>query len=193
MDRLPTSRGSTPKHALAERLRCGEAPLRAFVAAALSLVGIAALTLHIDAAAAELKLLPPDEAFRFAARALDTRTLEANYTIAPGYYMYRDKMRFAVEPETPALGDAVLPPGKIKTDEFFGRVETYRDRVVVRLPLAAAAPGRTITLRAESQGCADAGVCYPPHTQRVALPVPSADGKPGPLVEVNVPKKPWFR
>ena len=182
-----------PKPGPAERLRRRPRRAGASVAAALALVGGLALIPHIGAAAAELKLLPPDEAFRFAARALDTRTLEANFTIAPGYYMYRDKMRFAVEPESSALGEAALPPGKTKVDEFFGRVETYRDRVVVRLPLVKAAPGQTVTLRAESQGCADAGVCYPPHTQRVALPVPAVDGKPGPLVEVAVPKKPWFR
>ena len=74
----------------------------------------------------------------------------------------------------------------MKDDEFFGRVETYRDRVVVRLPLPRSAAGESITLRANSQGCADAGVCYPPHTQRVTLAVPAVDGKPGPLVEVQL-------
>lgn len=147
---------------------------------------------NIGARAAELKLLPPDEAFRFAARALDTRTLEANFTVARGYYLYRDKMSFAVEPSGTVL-EAALPPGKIKDDEFFGRVQTYRDRVVVRLPMSNAAAGQSITLRADSQGCADAGVCYPPHTQRVTLAVPATDGKPGPLVEFLPAKKSWFK
>jgi thiol:disulfide interchange protein DsbD len=181
------------KPGFADSLRRRSRRTRTPVAVALALVGIAVLANAGGAAAAEPKLLPPDEAFRFAARALDTRTLEANFSIAPGYYMYRDKMRFALEPDGDALAESALPPGKFKEDAFFGRVETYRDRVVVRLPLAKAAGGRTLTLRAESQGCADAGVCYPPHTQRVALPVPAADGKPGPLVEVAAPKKPWFR
>ena len=178
----------------ADRLRQPSRRVRASVAVALALVGLIVLPSHIGATAAELKLLPPDEAFRFAARALDTRTLEANFIIAPGYYMYRDKMRFVVEREAASvLADAALPPGKLKDDPFFGRVETYRDHVVVRLPMTSPQPGQTLTLRAESQGCADAGVCYPPHTQRVALPVPAADGKPGPLVEAPLPKKSWFR
>jgi thiol:disulfide interchange protein DsbD len=181
------------KAVLAERLRRRPDRARASVAVTVALVGLTALLPHIGTSAAELKLLPPDEAFRFAARALDTRTIEANFRIAPGYYMYRDKMRFAVEPDATLLGDAALPPGQVKDDEFFGRVETYRDRVVVRLPMANPQPGRTVTLRAESQGCADAGVCYPPHTQRVTLVVPGADGKPGALVEAPVPKKSWFR
>jgi len=182
-----------PKAVPADRLRRRPRAARASVAAALALVGLASLTTHIGALAEELKLLPPDEAFRFAARALDTRTLEANFSIAKGYYLYRDKLRFAIEPEAMSLGDVALPGGKVKDDPFFGRVETYRDRVVIRLPMGSAVPAKSITLRAESQGCADAGVCYPPHTQRVTLAVPPADGKPGPLVEAAVPKKSWFR
>lgn len=150
------------------------------------------LTAHIGTQAADLKLLPPDQAFRFSARALDTRTLEANFSIAPGYYLYRDKMSFALEPDPPGLAAPVLPPGTLKEDQFFGRVETYRDRVVVRLPMTGAAPGKSLTLRAESQGCADAGVCYPPQTQRLTLSVPATDGKAGPLVESPVGKR-WFQ
>ena len=107
--------------------------------------------------------------------------------------MYRDKMRFALEPEAGGMADVTLPAGKVKDDPFFGRVETYRDRVVVRLPLQAAHSGKTLTLRAESQGCADAGVCYPPQVQRLSVPVPASDGKPGPLVEAPLPAKSWFR
>ncbi len=155
-------------------------------------VGTVWLVSPIRAGAAEPRLLPPEEAFRFAARALDSRTLEARFTIADGYYLYRDKLRFEVEPESATLAATVLPPGKLKDDEFFGRVETYRDRVVVRLPLDRAGPGQSLTLRADSQGCADAGVCYPPTTQRIVLSIPASDGKPGPLIEAMPEKKRWF-
>jgi thiol:disulfide interchange protein DsbD len=182
-----------PKRACDESVRSRPRAARASVTAAAALVGLAVLVLNIGALAADLKLLPPDEAFRFGARALDTRTLEANFTIANGYYLYRDKMSFTLEPDGTMLAAATLPPGKLKDDEFFGRVQTYRDRVVVRLPMTRAAAGQSITLRAQSQGCADAGVCYPPHTQQVTLAIPAADGKPGPLVEVVPAKKPWFK
>ena len=66
----------------------------------------------------------------------------------------------------------LLPEGKRKHDEFFGDVETYRGRVAVRIPLAAASAGSPLTLKAASQGCADAGVCYPPTIQQVRLTVP---------------------
>ena len=59
-----------------------------------------------------------------------------------------------------------MPPGKVKEDAFFGNVETYRGKIAVRLPLDGAQPGDTVTVKAESQGCADAGVCYPPQVQR---------------------------
>jgi thiol:disulfide interchange protein DsbD len=181
-----------PKPRRLEAARFAGAGVIASIAIAVALVGVTLASLHIGTARAELKLLPPEEAFRFAGRALDTRTLEANFTIAEGYYLYRDKLRFSIDATSAALGPAPLPPGKLKDDEFFGRVETYRDRLVVRLPLAEAAPGKSLTLRADSQGCADAGVCYPPNVQSITLTVPATDGRPGPLIEATPAKKRWF-
>lgn len=182
-----------PRPYPADSVRRPPRGLRASVAGALALVGPALFLIHTGAAQADPKLLPPEQAFRLSARALDTRTLEANFVIASGYYLYRDKIRFALESDGKSLRDTPLPPGKLKDDEFFGRVETYRDRLVVRLPMAEAAPGESVTLRTESQGCADAGVCYPPHVQRITLAVPAVDGKPGALVEAAPAPKSWFR
>ena len=182
-----------PKPGLVDSVRRLRTSRRALVVQVLALVGATGLAWNIGASAADLKLLPPDQAFRFAARALDTRTLEATFGIANGYYLYRDRMSFALESDGLALGATKLPAGKLKDDEFFGRVETYRDRVVIRLPMEKAAPGQSVTLRADSQGCADVGVCYPPHTQRLTVPVPAVDGKPGALVEAVPAKKSWFK
>jgi len=133
--------------------------------------------------AAEPKLLPPEQAFRFSARALDARTLEARFDVAEGYYLYRDKLAFAVVPSDVGAGKPSLPEGKRKHDEFFGDVETYRGLVVVRVPIAQAPPGASITLKADSQGCADAGVCYPPTVQQVKLSLPAEGAGPGPVIE----------
>jgi thiol:disulfide interchange protein DsbD len=140
-----------------------------------------------------VQLLPPEQAFRFSARALDDRTLEARFVIAEGYYLYRDKFKFAVTPEGAALGAPDLPAGKIKTDEFFGKMETYRGTLVVRLPLSGATAGQTVVLAADSQGCADAGVCYPPTRQKLTLALPAAGSGPGALVDATPPKKGWFK
>jgi thiol:disulfide interchange protein DsbD len=144
------------------------------------------------ATAAEPALLPPERAFRLSARALDDHTVEARFAITDGYYLYRDKMHFALAGDAPVPATAELPAGKMKKDEFFGDVETYRGTVVVRLTLANAAPGQSLALTAESQGCADAGVCYPPTQQKLTLALPSAGKGPGPLVEAAPVKKNWF-
>jgi len=130
----------------------------------------------------EPKLLPPEEAFRFSARALDARTIEARFDIADGYYLYRDKFAFETGPDV-GVGAPDLPAGQRKHDAFFGDVETYRGRIVVRVPLSRATPGQSIVLKAASQGCADAGVCYPPSVQQVSLALPAAGAPPGPVVE----------
>ena len=59
--------------------------------------------------------LPPEQAFRFSARAIDAKTIEARWQITDQYYMYRDKFKFAAEGGT--LGTPQYPPGKIKDDE----------------------------------------------------------------------------
>ena len=78
----------------------------------------------------------------------------------------------------PRVGRAVAAEGKVKDDEFFGRVETYRGEVVVKLSLKDPKPGQSIVIAAESQGCADIGVCYPPTTQRVTLSAPDRTAVP---------------
>jgi thiol:disulfide interchange protein DsbD len=135
------------------------------------------------------KLLPPEQAFRLSARVLDAQTIEARFEVADGYYLYRDKMQFRTEPVQAEA--AVLPPGKPRHDAFFGDVETYRGEVLVRVPLEHAAAGEKITLHADSQGCADVGVCYPPNPQQLTLTVPTTAGKPGAFVTPQ--SKGWFK
>ena len=137
------------------------------------------------------KLLEAERAFSFSARPLDASTIEARFAIADGYYLYRDKLRFVLEPV--AAVPPVLPPGKVKQDEFFGKVETYRGKLVVNVLLPTPAPGASVNVAAESQGCADLGVCYPPQVQRVTLTLPALGAGPGPLVEASPARKTWFK
>ena len=133
---------------------------------------ILALLLAISglARAAEPELLEPDQAFRFAARLKDARSIEVSYQIAPGYYMYRDKFRFTLAPAGVKPGEPQLPAGKKHRDEFFGEVETYRGSLSILLPFELADAGvPAIQLAAVSQGCADIGVCYVPHEQKAEL------------------------
>ncbi|BAO31229.1 protein-disulfide reductase DsbD [Sulfuritalea hydrogenivorans] len=126
--------------------------------------------------------LPPEQAFRFSARAIDARTIEARWQITDQYYMYRDKFKFVLEGGT--LGAAKLPPGKIKEDEIFGKVETYRKEVKILLPVEATGP---VTLKAISQGCWDGGICYPPINQEAKLELAAAASTIGSTAPLATP------
>lgn len=124
----------------------------------------------------EPDLLEPERAFQLSARRKDHKTVELQYKIAEGYYMYKDRFKFAVEPTTSAkFGKPVLSKGKMKQDATFGRVEIYRNSVRILLPVASmgksvsAVDSPSLQLTVTSQGCADAGVCYPPLRQTLAL------------------------
>lgn len=126
-------------------------------------------------AANEDELLLPEQAFSLKASVIDANTVRAEWTIARGYYQYRNKFKLQSDTKGVRLGTAVFPKGKIKKDEFFGEVEIYRNKVAVDIPLIrdAGAPA-AIKLTTISQGCADIGVCYPPLTQKIALTLPAA-------------------
>jgi thiol:disulfide interchange protein DsbD len=134
----------------------------------------------------EKDLLPVDDAFALSAVATTPGRIELHWQIADGYYLYRH--RIAVQPADRTRFKASplqLPAGKQKTDEFFGKVETYRHALTAVLTGAADSGVDAIQLQVKYQGCADLGVCYPPQTRTltVALPtdVAAGDGDPGAL------------
>ncbi|HEY6241808.1 MAG TPA: protein-disulfide reductase DsbD [Burkholderiales bacterium] len=130
----------------------------------------------VRAASAE-DLLEPDKAFRFSARTLDAATLEVRYAIADGYYLYRERFRFAAEPSSVALGQPQFSKGQIHEDKFFGKQEIFRKEVSIRLPIEAAGAER-VKLQVTSQGCADVGVCYVPQVQSADLRLASVGSMP---------------
>ncbi len=117
--------------------------------------------------------LEPEKAFRFSARMADAGTLEARWQIADGYYMYRDKFKFSADLPEVKLGEPRYPKGKVKDDEIFGKVETYRGELKILIPVEGPA-GIAFRLKTSSQGCADLGVCYPPLPQQAALTLAAA-------------------
>src|SRR5690606_9450070 len=111
--------------------------------------------------------LPPEKAFALSAELVAPDTLELTYQIAPGYYMYHEQFGFESDPPG-VVGRPELPRGQVIFDPIFEKdLETHRDRISIRVPLHGAPDA--VTLLATSQGCADAGLCYPPLTQKVAL------------------------
>jgi thiol:disulfide interchange protein DsbD len=122
--------------------------------------------------------MPPEQAFAMTARALDAQTVEIRFDIANDYYLYGSKFRFAAEPATVTLGEVERPPGKIKNDEFFGEVETYRGKLNMLLPVTPPEGVTRFRLTVTSQGCWDGGICYPPTAQvaDIDLATPAAGG-----------------
>lgn len=111
-------------------------------------------------------LLSADAAFRVIAVTRDSNAITVSWLIEPGYYLYRQRIGVeAVEPGI-KLAAPLLPAGIAQHDEHFGDVEIYKGSLELRLPLKAGAPVPK-QLRLRWQGCAEAGVCYPPVTRVV--------------------------
>ncbi len=103
--------------------------------------------------------LDPEQAFKLTLSAVDGQTLQAQFEIAPGYYMYREQ--FAVLADGASLGALAVPKGKIKFDETFQKeVEVHRDTLSAVIPVLQA--NGNFRLKVTGQGCADKGLCYPP-------------------------------
>jgi thiol:disulfide interchange protein DsbD len=118
------------------------------------------------------KFPPPDEVFRFKA-APGAQRIRLAWTIRPGFYLYRSRIHVKALSGT-AIGALTLPAGIVKVDPYFGREEIYRNAVtgtLVVLRGTTAAP-RDASLAVTYQGCADAGLCYPPITKTVTVGLP---------------------
>lgn len=110
-----------------------------------------------------------EEAFVLQAPLWDGKDLILRWDIAPGCYLYRDKLVVeAAAPQGYALGSAKLPAGEKLRDEHFGEVTVYRDSVLVRFHPRSKTPPQS--LRVRYQGCAENKVCYPPQTRVIAVP-----------------------
>jgi thiol:disulfide interchange protein DsbD len=122
------------------------------------------------------EFLPPDEAFRFSGEVTGPNTLELNWQIAPDYYLYKSKIKVASDSTLVQLGTPDLPKGEEKTDEYFGTQEVYHNLLDVSVPFSRAGPSAgNFTARVTYQGCAEAGLCYPPITKTLDLVLPAVD------------------
>ncbi|MES2041719.1 MAG: protein-disulfide reductase DsbD [Pseudomonadota bacterium] len=125
--------------------------------------------------------LDPEEAFKVSARMVEPGMAEVTFTIADGYYLYRERFKFSSDDAK--LGEIDMPKGKVKFDETFQKeVETYRKSLVVRIPVQAAAD---FTLNVGRQGCADGGLCYPPLETPVKLQIAGASSIPVAATSAN--------
>jgi thioredoxin:protein disulfide reductase len=117
--------------------------------------------------------LPPEQAFRLSASADGNSAAKLDWVIAPGYYLYRDRIK--ISDDSNQIAAPQFPEGQIKQDEYFGRQVVYHQELIASVPLRSSAPAaRALTLHVTYQGCAEAGLCYPPTTQTLKIDFPAS-------------------
>lgn len=117
----------------------------------------------------ETDFLPPDVAFRVAAR-VDGNVLRVRWVIADGYYLYRHRMDVKAESPDLVVAAPVFPRGTLKTDPYLGTQEVFLQQVEATVPFSRSDAGaHPLQVKVTYQGCAMAGLCYPPMT-RVLFP-----------------------
>lgn len=147
--------------------------------ARLALAALAWLALPAlwQSASAKEDFLPPDQAYRYTVEAQGGRVV-VHWQITPGYYLYRKRMSVASATPAVQLAEPEWPKGEEHTDDYFGTQEIYRGNIDVPVPFTV--PGgerpKKLALELRLQGCADAGLCYPPQRWKTEVDLPAAGG-----------------
>jgi thiol:disulfide interchange protein DsbD len=130
----------------------------------------------------ESDFLDPNVAFRVSASA-DERTVQVRWVIADGYYLY--KQRIAIKAESPdlVLSTPQMPRGTLRIDPYFGSQEIYTQQIEAMVPFSRIDGGaHPLEIKVTYQGCAEAGLCYPPITRvlshRHSVATPTAASHP---------------
>ena len=119
--------------------------------------------------------LPPEQAFQVDLAASPDGGVVVHFRLAPGVYLYREQFKAKLQAAPPTDGDAgwpvnwAVPKGEVKHDPTFEKdVEVFHQDVDARLTWQGAAAGPAL-LTVVYQGCADAGLCYPPQKAKFDL------------------------
>ena len=129
---------------------------------------------------AQPDFLPVDEAFQPSAVADGPDKIRVEWVIHEGYYLYKSRIKVATTSKAAQVGAPALPTGIKKNDEYFGEQEIYHEGVVGTVPVARAAGGAIeLPIDVTYQGCAEAGLCYPPTTRSFKVSLPAGGGGAG--------------
>ena len=165
--------------------------MRSILAGLLILFSSACFPLSFDAADrsllgmdAEPDFLPVEQAYQLEVEILDEQRVRLYWQIAQDYYLYQHRFAFTLEDDQGSIDlQSNMPEGLSHIDEYFGEVQIYYNSADITLDLQRSAQRATLT--ATSQGCADAGLCYPPYKQYYEL-----DFSAGTATPVSAPSKP---
>lgn len=135
-------------------------------------------------------LLRSDQAFKVSAQVINAKQVALTWDISDGYYLYRDKIKVAATPSEIQVGALDLPKSEMKHDDNFGDMMIYHHAVTVNVPLTQNGSNPDFTLQVQHQGCADAGVCYPPQKNSFELTLPPATPAAKPNLLQQLTQKP---
>lgn len=110
------------------------------------------------------EFLPVDQAFKVEAGLIDARHAQLKFVIAPGHYLYRERIQLL--PPTGDTANMALPAGETKNDPNFGQQQVFHHDTLAEVTFSGAAPS---TLQVRYQGCSEKGLCYPPQTKLLTL------------------------
>ena len=105
--------------------------------------------------------------------ALSVNNIQLNWRIADGYYLYKQRIKVEPAGDTKVIGALVLPKGEPHSDEYFGEQEIYRQSVDATFSVPPS-DAKSVDVNVTYQGCADAGLCYPPQTKLVSISLEDA-------------------
>lgn len=123
------------------------------------------------------EFLPPDQAFSLEVVARDANTLQANFNVTPGYYMYRDKVKITTDDAGIGIVAVSLPRGEMKQDPNFGAIEVFHNSFQGEVVLKGAGSGKSVTLHATYMGCSEQGLCYAPIEKTIRVTLPAGQPK----------------
>lgn len=122
-----------------------------------------------QAGLASTQPLAPEKAFVVSAKVFDSNSIIVSWQIAPGIYLYKDRIHFSVvAPTTASLGTLIFPKAIAKSDAILGHYEVYKDQLQLAVPIINPDPTNTV-VNVNFQGCAENTYCYPPMTQRLDI------------------------
>jgi thiol:disulfide interchange protein DsbD len=118
--------------------------------------------------------LTPDQAFKLNIRAIDANTLNAEFIVADGHYLYRDKIKFGAKNNE--ITETSFPKGDIKQDPNFGETEVYHQNISILIKLKQdLSTEQNITIDAIYQGCSEKGLCYSPIKKTLDIAIADAN------------------
>ncbi len=125
--------------------------------------------------------LPAELAFQPLVSVIAPFDLQVNWTIAEGYYLYRDSVKVSATGKIAQPGTPIIPPGTPKWDEHFGDTQVFYKDLTIDVPLSRASPAAgVLPLILEYQGCKEDSICYPPQSVTLNVELPTATAADAP-------------